>query len=194
MNDYLTQLLSIDYISLLSAVAIIMGATVAIKELIEKFCKATGIEFAWIRSNRERQESEKKIREDLEVITRRQKDLEEQHANDVKSRDKFNQEIIDNMELLKEKITSLSETMERREAEKRFERLRDDILTFANELSSRTHISEEYISNIYRKINEYEKLHDQYDFQNNQAPASIAAITVKYQEMLLNGQITKDDD
>lgn len=194
MNDYLTQLLSIDYISLLSAVAIIMGATVAIKELIEKFCKATGIEFAWIRSNRERQETEKKIREDLEVITRRQKDLEERHANDVKSRDKFNQEIIDNMELLKEKITSLSETMERREAEKRFERLRDDILTFANELSSRTHISEEYISNIYRKINEYEKLHDQYDFQNNQAPASIAAITVKYQEMLLNGQITKDDD
>ena len=194
MENYLPQLLSIDYINLLSAVAIIMAATIAIKELIEKFCKATGIEFAWIRSNRERRECERKIRDDLDAITERQKDLEERYINAVKSRDKFNTEIIDNMQLLKEKIISLSETMERREAEKRFEKLRDDILTFANELSSKTHISEEYISNVYHKINEYEKLHEQYEFQNNQAPASIAAITVKYQEMLLNGQITKDDE
>ena len=164
----------------------------AIKELLERFCKAFGVEFSWIRENRERSECEKRIKADLEIISEKEKVLETQRENDRIIRDKFNKDIMDSMEMLQNNLNSLSDSIERREAEKKFERLRDDILGFANQLSSKDTITDELISHIYKKINTYEELQNKYKFQNNQTPASIAAITARYQQMLINGQVEEE--
>lgn len=182
-------MLSVNYVDFLFALITVVVGMTAIKELLEKFCKAFGVEFSWIRANRERSECEKNIKSNLEIITQKQKELESQQEKDRINREKFNQEMIAAMDALKSELNSLSDSIERREAEKKFEKLRDDILNFANQLSAKETISDELITHIYKKINMYEELQEKYKFQNNQTPASIAAITARYQQMLINGQV-----
>lgn len=185
-------MLSINYVDfLLALITVVVGMT-ATKELLEKFCKAFGIEFSWIRQNRERSECEKKIKADLDAIRERQKTLEVQQEKDRIIREEFNKSVIESISALRVNLDDLSNSIERREAEKKFEKLRDDILSFANQLSSQDTINDELISHIYNKINTYEELQEKYKFQNNQTPASIAAITARYQQMLINGQVEKE--
>ena len=71
--------------------------------------------------------------------------------------------------------------------------MRYDILNFANLLSSKSVVSAELINQVYKEISEYEELSEKYHLKNNQVNASVAVISAKYQEMLLNGQIKKED-
>ena len=194
MNEYILDLTTIDYFSLISAVVIIMGAVIAMKELFEKFCSITGIEFSWIKAKKEMRECQVTVKKELAELRERQDLFEKEHRENIQRRDVFNKEIISAIEAIKNTISDMRKDIDRREAEKKFEKLRDDILNFANELSTKKTVSEELISNVYRKINYYNNLHNQYGFENSQAPASIEAIKLKYQDMILKGQITKKEE
>ena len=194
MNEYIVDLMSIDYFSLISAIVIIMGAIIALKELFEKFCGIVGIEFAWIKAKNEMKECQITVKKELANLQDRQDKFEKEHKVNIAKRNEFNGQIIESIKEIKEEIYDLNKSIERREAEKKFEKLRDDIVKFANELAMMETVSSELMENIYRKIGAYETLHEEFGFKNNQAPVSIKAIEQKYQEMILSGHITNKEE
>ena len=194
MNEYITDLASIDYLSLLTSAVIVMSAILALKSLVEKFCDAVGIEFSWIKEKREMRECQTTIKKRLKDLQEKQDRFEKQHKENVKKRNEYNEKIMSSIESLQKSIISLEEEMKVREAKNKFERLRDDIVNFANELASRDTVSSELMENYFKKIGKYESLSHEYHFKNNQAPVSIEVIKMKYQDMLLKGQITKKEE
>lgn len=194
MNEYITDLASIDYLSLLTSAVIVMSAILALKSLVEKFCDTVGIEFSWIKEKKELKACQTTIKQELRELRERQDVFEKEHRENIEKRDQFNKEIISAINMIKDSITDFKADIERKEAEKKFEKLRDDIVNFANELALRDTVSSELMENVYRKINQYESIRDAYNFKNNQAPVSIKAIEQKYQDMIVSGHIVKEDD
>lgn len=201
MNEYIQDLASIDYLSLITSIVIIMGVVVSLKSLIEKFCETVGIEFSWIRErnirkqkNEEMKECQSTIKRELRELRERQDVFEKEHRENIEKRDEFDKEIISAINTIKDSIVDFKADIERKEAEKKFEKLRDDIVNFANELALRDTVSSELMENVYRKINVYHSLSEEYGFKNSQAPVSIDAIKQKYQEMILSGHITKKEE
>ena len=194
MNEYIVDLASIDYLSLITSVVIIMGAVVALKELLERFCNAVGIELYWVREKRELKNCQETVKKELADLRERQDRFEQEHKINIEKRNQFNEQIISSINMIKDSIVDFKSDIERKEAEKKFEKLRDDIVSFANELALRDTVSSELMENIYRKIRAYESLHEEFGFKNNQAPVSIKAIEHKYQEMILSGHITKKEE
>lgn len=194
MNEYITDLASIDYLSLLTSAVIVMSAILALKSLVEKFCDAVGIEFSWIKEKKELKACQTTIKQELRELRERQDAFEKEHRENIEKRDEFNKEIISAINTIKDSIVDFKADIERKEAEKKFEKLRDDIVNFANELALRDTVSAELMENVYSKINTYRSLEERYKFANNQAPVSIEAIKQKYQEMILSGHIVKEED
>lgn len=194
MNEYIKDLASIDYLSLITSVVIIMGAVVALKELLERFCNTIGIELYWVREKRELKDCQETVKKELADLRERQDRFEQEHKINIEKRNQFNKQIISSINMIKDSIIDFKADVERKEAEKKFEKLRDDIVGFANELALRDTVSAELMENIYRKIVAYESLHEEFGFKNNQAQVSIKAIEQKYQEMILNGHITNKEE
>lgn len=194
MNEYIKDLASIDYLSLITSVVIIMGAVVALKELLERFCNTVGIELYWVREKRELKDCQETVKKELADLRERQDRFEQEHKINIEKRNRFNDQIISSINMIKDSIVDFKSDVERKEAEKKFEKLRDDIVSFANELALRDTVSAELMENIYRKIVAYESLHEEFGFKNNQAQVSIKAIEQKYQEMILNGHITNKEE
>ena len=194
MNEYIKDLASIDYLSLITSVVIIMGAVVALKELLERFCNTVVIELYWVREKRELKNCQETVKKELADLRKRQDRFEQEHKISIERRNQFNEQIISSINMIKDSIVDFKTDIERKEAEKKFEKLRDDIVSFANELALRDTVSAELMENIYRKIVAYESLHEEFGFKNNQAPVSIKAIEQKYQEMILSGHITKKEE
>lgn len=192
MNDYIFKMASIDYLSLLTAIGIIVIGSVAVKEAFVRFCNMLGLEFSWIRAKRERDIRDKKVEEELRELAIRQKELEVLRMQDIESRDEFNKTIVNNIESVRDEILSLDKCIALREAEKRFKKLRFDILNFADRISKSEQISAELIDQIFEEISEYEDLARTYGFKNNRVNASIAVIHAKYQELLMLGKIVKE--
>ena len=191
--DTIAKFASIDYVSLLSAVAIIVVGSVAAKEALTKFCNMLGIEFSWVRANKERIAMEKQIEEDIKDLSKKQDDFELLRIQDIESRETFNKTIVDSISSLKDYITTLEKNIDIREAEKRFKKLRFDILNFADRISKSEQISAELIDQIYDEITEYEELAETYEFKNNRVNASIVVIQNKYTELLGQGKIYKGE-
>ena len=194
MNEYIKDLVTIDYLSLITSVVIIMGAVVALKELLERFCNTVGIELYWVREKRELKDCQETVKKELADLRERQDRFEQEHRVSIERRNQFNEQIISSINMIKDSIVDFKADIERKEAEKKFEKLRDDIVSFANELALRDTVSAELMENIYRKIVAYESLHEEFGFKNNQAPVSIKAIEQKYQEMILSGHITNKEE
>lgn len=201
MNEYIHDLASIDYLSLVSSIVIIIAAFLALKELIERFCNTVGIEFSWIREKHEKEQKDKEMKEcqttikrELRELKERQDVFEQEHRESLEKREEFNREVISAINMIKDSIVDFKADIERKEAEKKFEKLRDDIVNFANELALRDTVSSELMENIYRKINQYDSIRDEYHFKNNQAPISIKVIEQKYQDMILSGHITNKEE
>lgn len=187
------DLFSLNYVdSLLAIITIIIGS-VALKEALERFCKTFGIELAWIRKRREQEEREKRIDEKLNILEKKQRELEEMESAESVLREEYDQKIITAIDTLQDNLTALGKDIETREAERQFKKLRYDILNFANQITLKTEVSTELISQVYREIHEYESLVEDYGFKNNQVDASVGVITKKYQEMLIQGKILTED-
>lgn len=194
MNEYIQDLASIDYLSLLTSAVIVMSAILALKSLVEKFCDAVGIEFSWIKEKKELKACQTTIKHELRELKGRQDVFEKEHRENIEKRDEFNKEIISAINMIKDSIVDFKADIERKEAEKKFEKLRDDIVNFANELALRDTVSSELMENVFKKVKAYESLSQEYNFKNNQAPISIKAIEQKYQDMILSGHIVKEED
>lgn len=189
MSEQLVALLSVDYFSFVIALATVIAGTVAVKEGVERFCRAVGIEFSWIRAKREQKECQEKIRKDLDDITKRQTELEDLRKTDIEAKEEFNKMMVESVNSIKDDIVELKKDIDVREAEKRFRKLRYDILNFANQISQAHQVSAELVDQIYEEITEYEELSERYQFKNNRVNASVNVIQAKYQELLQNGQI-----
>lgn len=192
MNQ-IVELLSINYVDFVLAMITIMIATPFVKEVVEKFCKTVGIEFSWIKAKNSRRECEEKIKKDLDILKVRQEELESLHKEDMNKHREYSQNVMTIVSSLKEDIISLKDDIEKREAEKRFRKLRYDILNFANQIISMQEISSELIDQIFDECQEYEDLVSQYNFSNDRVNVSMKVIKDKYQELLVNGKIYKED-
>ena len=189
MNQHLTDLLAINYVDLLFALSTIIVGFMAIKKAVEEFCQTFGIELAYIRRRREQEECQREVKTKLSELSERQDKFEHQHEENIKVRDEFNKEMIGCINELKEDIVNLRQEIEYREAEKRFKKLRFDLLNFASRIAQSEEITGELISQVNHEITEYEELVEQYNFKNNRVNASIKIIQEKYEQLLREGKI-----
>ena len=174
MNQHLTNLLAINYIDLLFALSTIIVGFVAIKKALEEFCRTFGIELTYQKRRREQEECQHEVKTKLSELSNRQDKFEHQHEENIKARDSFNKKMMECINELKEDIINLRQEIEYREAEKRFKKLRFDLLNFASRIAQSEEITGELISQVNHEITEYEDLVKQ----------------SKYEELLKEGKIT----
>lgn len=189
MNQHLANLLAINYVDLLLALGTIVVGFVAIKKALEEFCQAFGIRLRYIEEKEEMKKCQTEVKTRLAELNDRQDKFEKQHEENIKARDEFNKEIIGCINELKQDIINLRQEIEYREAEKRFKKLRFDLLNFASRIAQSEEITGELISQVNHEITEYEELVEQYKFKNNRVNASIKIIQEKYEQLLREGKI-----
>ena len=189
MNQHLANLLAINYVDLLLALGTIIVGFVAIKKALEEFCQAFGIRLRYVEEKKEMQKCQTEVKTSLRELEERQNRFEKQHEENIKARDEFNKEMIGCINELKEDIINLRQEIEYREAEKRFKKLRFDLLNFASRIAQSEEITGELISQVNHEITEYEELVEQYKFKNNRVNASIKIIQEKYEQLLREGKI-----
>ena len=194
MKEYVTELLTINYFEFIMALVTVIVGFVVIKEALERFAKALGIEFKWVREKREQQECQTTVKSAVTELLDRQTKLEERENHEEKTREETDKLIIESIQDIKSDIEKLGDSIKEREAKRRFKKIRYDLLNFANKISESERVSAELIRQVYREIHEYEYLVHTHGFKNNQVNASIDIITKKYQDMVLNGQIVSHDD
>ena len=189
MNQHLANLLAINYVDLLLALGTIIVGFVAIKKALEEFCQAFGIRLRYVDEKEEMRKCQTEVKTRLGELNDRQDKFEKQHEENIKARDEFNKEMIGCINELKEDIINLRQEIEYREAEKRFKKLRFDLLNFASRIAQSEEITGELISQVNHEITEYEELVEQYKFKNNRVNASIKIIQEKYEQLLREGKI-----
>jgi len=189
MNQHLANLLAINYVDLLLALGTIIVGFVAIKKALEEFCQTFGIKLRYIEEKKEMHKCQTEVKTSLRELEERQDRFEKQHEENIKVRDEFNKEMIGCINELKEDIVNLRQEIEYREAEKRFKKLRFDLLNFASRIAQSEEITGELISQVNHEITEYEELVEQYNFKNNRVNASIKIIQEKYEQLLREGKI-----
>ena len=194
MNEYIKLLAEIDLFGLLIALGIVVLTVVTGRDLLEKFCDAIGIEFSWVRKKRELDAYRLKVKDDLETLQERQTKFEEEHKQNIAARDKFNKDVIENIEQIRNDMKALSEDIDRGRAEDRFKKLKYYVISSANRIIRKEIVSEELVRRIYEDIREYHDLQQKYGFENDQATASIAVFTEKYKEMLKTGHMTQVEE
>ena len=189
MNQHLANLLAINYVDLLLALGTIVVGFVAIKKALEEFCQAFGIRLRYVEEKEEMKKCQTEVKTRLAELNDRQDKFEKQHEENIKARDEFSKEMIGCINELKEDIINLRQEIEYREAEKRFKKLRFDLLNFASRIAQSEEITGELISQVNHEITEYEELVEQYKFKNNRVNASIKIIQEKYEQLLREGKI-----
>ena len=189
MNEYIQTLATIDYVSFLLAFFTIAGAIVAGKTILEKFCDVVGIKLTYLEEKRKMQECQTTVKQELKDIVDRQDRFEKEHRENMEKREEFNKEILDAMQSLKNDIDILDKTIERREAEKQFKKLRYDILNFADRIVKSEQISAELIDQVFSEIILYHDMVEKYEFENGKVDVSIKVIQKKYQELLMSGKV-----
>ena len=189
MNQHLANLLAINYVDLLLALGTIVVGFVAIKKALEEFCQTFGIKLRYVEEKKEMHKCQTEVKTRLAELNDRQDKFEKQHEENIKARDEFSKEMIGCINELKEDIINLRQEIEYREAEKRFKKLRFDLLNFASRIAQSEEITGELISQVNHEITEYEELVEQYKFKNNRVNASIKIIQEKYEQLLREGKI-----
>lgn len=163
----------------------------AIKKGVEEFCKTFGIRLRYLEEKQEMKSCQTEVKTRLAELSARQDKFEHQHEENIKARDKFNNKMIECINDIKADIVDMRDEIEIREAEKRFKKLRYDILNFANQIVSAQQISAEMIDQIFEECAEYEKISEGYGFKNDRVNVSMSVIRSKYEELLKEGRITK---
>lgn len=131
MVEQFERLVSIDYISFFCALFTIMAAFVAIKEGVEKFCKAFEFETPWMRKAREKREYMEKVDKQLELLMQREESIEAKHSTDVGQLEGVVGEVRESFAELQNQITALSDKIEQMELNKTIKKLRWDIINLS---------------------------------------------------------------
>ena len=181
------RFVSIDYISFFCALFTIMAAFVAIKEGVEKFCKAFEFETPWMRKAREKREYMEKVNKQLELLMQREESIEEKHSTDVGQLEGVVGEVRESFTELQNQISALSNKIEQMELNKTIKKLRWDIINFASDLPRRENIPLEQYNIIFNDIKEYEKIIEDNGLTNGQVESSVHVIKKRYEHDLEAG-------
>lgn len=187
MVEQFERLVSIDYISFFCALFTIMAAFVAIKEGVEKFCKAFEFETPWMRKAREKREYMEKVDKQLELLMQREESMEAKHSTDVGQLEGVVEEVRESFAELQNQITALSNKIEQMELNKTIKKLRWDIINFASDLPRRENIPLEQYNIIFNDIKEYEKIIEDNGLTNGQVESSVHVIKKRYEHDLEAG-------
>lgn len=187
MVEQFERLVSIDYISFFCALFTIMVAFVAIKEGVEKFCKAFEFETPWMRKAREKREYMEKVDKQLELLMQREESIEAKHSTDVGQLEGVVGEVRESFVELQNQITALSNKIEQMELNKTIKKLRWDIINFASDLPRRENIPLEQYNIIFNDIKEYEKIIEDNGLTNGQVESSVHVIKKRYEHDLEAG-------
>lgn len=187
MVEQFERLVSIDYISFFCALFTIMAAFVAIKEGVEKFCKAFEFETPWMRKAREKREYMEKVDKQLELLMQREESIEAKHSTDVGQLEGVVGEVRESFAELQNQITALSDKIEQMELNKTIKKLRWDIINFASDLTRRENIPLEQYNIIFNYIKEYEKIIEDNGLTNGQVESSVHVIKKRYEHDLEAG-------
>lgn len=187
MVEQFERLVSIDYISFFCALFTIMAAFVAIKEGVEKFCKAFEFETPWMRKAREKREYMEKVDKQLELLMQREESIEAKHSTDVGQLEGVVEEVRESFAELQNQITALSNKIEQMELNKTIKKLRWDIINFASDLPRRENIPLEQYNIIFNDIKEYEKIIEDNGLTNGQVESSVHVIKKRYEHDLEAG-------
>ena len=187
MVEQFERLVSIDYISFFCALFTIMAAFVAIKEGVEKFCKAFEFETPWMRKAREKREYMEKVDKQLELLMQREESIEAKHSTDVGQLEGVVGEVRESFAELQNQITALSNKIEQMELNKTIKKLRWDIINFASDLPRRENIPLEQYNIIFNDIKEYEKIIEDNGLTNGLVESSVHVIEKRYEHDLEAG-------
>lgn len=187
MVEQFERLVSIDYISFFCALFTIMVAFVAIKEGVEKFCKAFEFETPWMRKAREKREYMEKVDKQLELLMQQEESIEAKHSTDVGQLEGVVGEVRESFVELQNQITALSNKIEQMELNKTIKKLRWDIINFASDLPRRENIPLEQYNIIFNDIKEYEKIIEDNGLTNGQVESSVHVIKKRYEHDLEAG-------
>ena len=187
MPDAFEEMLSIDYVSFLIALFTIMTGTLAIKGLVENFCKTFEFETPWMRTKREKREYIEKVNKQLELLMQREESIEAKHSTDVGQLEGVVGEVRESFAELQNQITALSNKIEQMELNKTIKKLRWDIINFASDLPRREIIPLEQYNIILNYIKEYEKIIEDNGLTNGQVESSVHVIKKRYEHDLEAG-------
>lgn len=194
MNEYIKLLTEIDIVSFLLAFFTIAAAIVTGRDLMERLCAALGIKLTYLEEKRKMQECQTTVKQELKDIVERQDRFEREHRENMEMREEFNKEILGAMSSLKDDFKNLSEEIDRREAEKRFKKLRFDILNMADRLCKSESITNEMILQVLDECNEYTTISHKYNFENDRVTVSMKIIKKKYEQLMLEGKVISEAD
>ena len=194
MPDAFEEMLSIDYVSFLIALFTIMTGTLAIKGLVENFCKTFEFETPWMRKAREKREYMEKVDKQLELLMQREESIEAKHSTDVGQLEGVVGEVRESFAELQNQITALSNKIEQMELNKTIKKLRWDIINFASDLPRRENIPLEQYNIIFNYIKEYEKIIEDNGLTNGQVESSVYVIKKRYEHDLEAGVFDDKDD
>lgn len=187
MPDAFEEMLSIDYVSFFCALLTIMTGTLAIKGLVENFCKTFEFETPWMRKAREKREYMEKVDKQLELLMQREESIETKHSTDVGQLEGVVGEVRESFAELQNQITALSDKIEQMELNKTIKKLRWDIINFASDLPRRENIPLEQYNIIFNYIKEYEKIIEDNGLTNGQVESSVHVIKKRYEHDLETG-------
>ena len=187
MPDAFEEMLSIDYVSFLIALFTIMTCTLAIKGLVENFCKTFEFETPWMRKAREKREYIEKVNKQLELLMQREESIEVKHLTDMGQLEGVVGEVRESFAELQNQITALSDKIEQMELNKTIKKLRWDIINFASDLPRRENIPLEQYNIIFNDIKEYEKIIEDNGLTNGQVESSVHVIKKRYEHDLEAG-------
>ena len=187
MPDAFEEMLSIDYVSFLIALFTIITGTLAIKGLVENFCKTFEFETPWMRTKREKREYIEKVNKQLELLMQREESIEVKHLTDMGQLEGVVGEVRESFAELQNQITALSDKIEQMELNKAIKKLRWDIINFASDLPRRENIPLEQYNIIFNYIKEYEKIIEDNGLTNGQVESSVHVIKKRYEHDLEAG-------
>lgn len=192
LSEVLDKLYSIGFYNIWTIIILIFISVPVTYEGIKQWKKMLG------KSNRELKDE--KIINDINALDKRIGEVENKmdtRIDSLFSKQKgyheetlnIRENLVNNQEKLFNSISVFSDLLKEIKTdlvEERMERKRWNILNFANELrySSKDIDDVERFNNIFRDIDDYEKIIEEQGFNNGFAEESIKFIKIKYQELL----------
>lgn len=176
-----------DWTSFLLCLFTIMAGFIAIKTLLDKFCKIINIETPWMRSKREKQEFNQRIISLYDDLKNKENELETKHTDDIEQLKELNSDVCNSIVELKNEFIDFKRATESNELKKNIKKLRWDIINFASSISDKKEIPREQYNIIFDRIKEYADLIDKHNLKNGQVDSSVEVIRERYEQDLRNG-------
>ncbi len=176
-----------DWMSFILCLFTIMAGIVAIKTLLDNFCKVLNIETPWMRSKREKKEFNQRIISLYDDLKNKENKLEDKHVNDIEQLKELNSEVCNSIVELKNEFIEFKKATENNELKKNIKKLRWDIIDFASSISDKKEIPIEQYNIIFDRIKEYADLIDKHNLKNGQVESSVEVIQERYEQDLRNG-------